>query len=468
MALGALLDLGVPAAWLSGELTKLRLGGFGIEARKAVKRAIQGTDVNVALHGGAQTGAQTGTQAGAQTGTQAGGHAGGDGHGPARCFRDIAALIDASGLSARVKESAKGVFREIAEAEGRVHGQPADDVHFHEVGAVDSIVDVVGVCACIERLGVGAVYASELHEGRGYVMTRHGLLPVPVPAVVEMLKGSGIPVVPEDVQFELATPTGVGILKHFAKSFGPMPPMRVIGAGYGFGKRETGRLNALRAVLGEALAPVVANAVPMAVVPMAAIPMTAAAMSAARSPAVPMAATTMAAVPSAIANAVPSAVVPSAIAPSAAAPSAVVSIEANIDDMTPEALGYAMERLLARGALDVFFTPIYMKKSRPATMLTVLAGVEDAEGLVDAVFEETTTIGVRMATLARDTMARRVELAHVPGVGDVRIKASERKGVRRATPEYEDVRAAAIKAGRPFIDVFDAAKTSEITRKTGK
>jgi uncharacterized protein (TIGR00299 family) protein len=256
---------------------------------------------------------------------------------------------------------------------------------------------------------------------------------VPVPAVLEMLSGSGIPVVTEDIECELATPTGVGLVKTFAKSFGPMPRMRIEKTGYGFGKRDTGRLNALRTLLGEPAAD--------------------------------------AATAYATDNTADAANTASAYATDNTADAAntdhVTLLEANIDDMTAETLGYAMECLLEAGALDAYFTPIHMKKNRPAVILSAISRPEDAPGLTDLIFRETATLGVRIMDVARAVMDRRVETVNVGTYGEIRCKVAERKGVTRVSPEYEDCRAYAKSAGIPLADAFDIVRSeySKISKK---
>ena len=314
-------------------------------------------------------------------------------------------MIDGSELDERVKELSKKVFKEIAIAEGKIHNVPLSEVSFHEVGAIDSIIDIVGVCVCIWMLGIDRVYSSELRDGKGFVETMHGRLPVPVPAVLEMLAGSGIPVIQEDINFELVTPTGIGLAKVLAESFGPMHAARIERVGYGFGKRDTGRLNALRVVLGEQIADGVIGE-----------------------------------------NAGEEGV------------DHIVALEANIDDMTAEALGFAMERLFSAGALDVFFTPIYMKKNRPATMLTVLSKPGDSAALTDVVFRETTTLGVRESYYIRSVMGRKIVSVELGQNVKIKCKVARRKDVVRVTPEYDDCRAYAIKSGIPLSEVFELAR----------
>ena len=382
MMVGALLDLGIDSAAFAHELSAMGLGGYNFEVRKTTKNAITGTDFSVIL-----------LQPDAQE---------------ERNLYEIEQLIERGGIKDGVKRLAKSVFREIAQAEATVHGKSIKEVHFHEIGAVDSIVDIVGAAICLDMLGVDEIYASELHEGKGFVETRHGRLPVPVPAVAQMMAGSGIPMIQEEIQSELVTPTGIGLIKTIASSFGALPPQFCVEkTGYGFGKRETGRLNALRVMIGT-------------------LPESESCDSAGDH--------------------------------SDDAEREIVALEANIDDMTPEALGYAMERLFANHALDVFFTPIQMKKNRPAQKLTVLAAGRDVERLVDTLFLETTTIGVRKTRCEREVMARTTVPVDLPGYGSVRVKVVTRKGLRRAAPEYDDCREIAIGRGLPLMEVYEMAK----------
>ena len=484
MLLGALLDLGIERDRFNREISKLKLSGFSIEINKVNKYSITGVDVSVIADGG-NNGQECGGHAGYGHDHERGheheheqwhGHENGHGqdhehehlhghlHGHLhehehehlhehehehaheyehehaheheirrgyehehehshenfadRSLKDILKIIDGSELDGFVKDLSSRVFLEIAAAEGKVHNVPADEVHFHEIGAIDSIVDITGVCICVWLLGVNDIKASEIHEGKGFVDTRHGRLPVPAPAVLEMLADSGIPVITENVGVELATPTGVGLLKTFVKSFGPMPPMRIARVGYGFGKHDTGRLNALRAIIGEP------------------------AEDSSRNPG----------------GAVTFEEAERIHMDGAAGSDNIISIDANIDDMTPEALGYAMERLFAAGALDVFFTPIYMKKNRPATKLTVLARPKDRIILIDVIFKETSTLGVRESHHARSLMNRRTEILDIKPYGAIRYKIAERKGITRASPEYEDCRAYAARSGLSLSEVYGMAK----------
>ena len=457
MMLGALLDLGIESDRFIREMSKLKIFGFDIEIKKANKYSITGTDVNVIVHNNEDAHSHITDRSDELRQERDGGRAhphelehGHDhehdhehehehghehdhehehghehehehehehNHDSERSLKDILLIIENSDLDSHVKENSARVFTEIAAAEGQVHNVRAEDVHFHEIGAIDSIVDIIGVCICVWLLEVSEIYASEVHEGKGHIDTRHGRLPVPVPAVIAMLAGSGIPIVTENVHTELATPTGVGLLKTLAKSFGAMPPMLVEHVGYGFGKRDIGRLNALRAILGEPVED-------------------------ARNPG----------------DTIPSGGIAAAHIDGSAGVDHIITLDANIDDMTPEGLGYTMECLFAAGALDVFFTPIYMKKNRPATMLTVLARPKDRIILTDIIFKETTTLGVRESHHARTLMGRRTEILDLEPYGAIRYKIAERKGVRHFSPEYEDCRAYAARTGLSLAEVYELAR----------
>lgn len=381
MTVGALLDLGIDADRFRQELSKLNLPGYELHIEKKLNRGIAGTDVNIVLVHGHDL--------------QEHEHHVHDHHAHnERNLGDILALLEGSSLSQRVKDFSRRVFTEIASAEASVHGKPIDQVHFHEVGAVDSIVDIAGTAICLELLGIDRVYSSPLHDGNGFTECRHGVIPVPVPAVVEMLTGSGIPLVSEDVSTELVTPTGMGIIKCLAESFGARPSMKIDRTGYGIGKRETGRLNALRVFMGE-------------------------------------------------------------LYEGASEGDEIVVMETNIDDSSPEIVSYTSERLFENGALDVFYTPIYMKKSRPAFMLTVLARPEDEEKLAGIILTETTTLGIRKSLSRRYCMKREtVSVATV--YGDARVKIASNGAFRKASPEYEDCRKLAGTHGIPISKIYEA------------
>ncbi len=307
-----------------------------------------------------------------------------------RHLPQILRMIDSGALPDRVKENASAIFRKLAEAEARVHGIAAEKVHFHEVGAVDSIADIAGAALGLFLLGVEEVHASAINVGGGTASTEHGLLPVPAPATAALLEGK--PVYSRGPQVELTTPTGAAIAATLAASFGPLPPMRISGMGYGAGTKEfTEQANVLRVILGEASG--------------------------------------------------------------AAEATSVAIIEANIDDSTPETLGYAMERLLEAGALDVTLAPVSMKKNRPGVTLSVIARAEDRERLAALVFAETSTLGLRIVMAERRIEARSVVEVETR-YGKARIKVSASGAF---APEYEDCRKLARETGTPLKEIMTEA-----------
>ncbi|MCL5074578.1 MAG: nickel pincer cofactor biosynthesis protein LarC [Chloroflexi bacterium] len=364
MCLAALLDAGVPADVLRAALSNLELGGYELTVGKVVKGGLQGTQVCVRVPG-----------------EQA--------H-PHRHLADILELIDRSNLEIRIKERSGRIFQQLAKAEAMVHGISPEEVHFHEVGAVDAIIDVVGTAICLDLLGVESVYASSLPLGSGRVKCDHGILPVPSPAVLELVRAAGAPVSPGGAEVEIVTPTGAAILCELATFSQPL--MRVEKIGYGFGQKELSWPNALRVWLGEPLA-------------------------------------------------------------DARKQDKIILIEANIDDMSPELLGYTMERLFALGALDVYFTPIQMKKNRPGVKLSVLAAPEMAGELAEKILTETTTLGVRYAEFQRLKAMRWQEKVDTPwGPVGVKVKSWANKISR--TPEYEDCRKIALEHGLLLEEVY--------------
>ncbi len=373
MALGALVDLGVPVGWIKDQLTPLLEDRFDITDEKVFKSGIHA--VNVTVHDHSHH------------------HHGGDHHHHhALDYRKIKDLIQGSPLKEAVKERALAVFERIAVAEAKIHGCDIDTVHFHEVGGIDAVADIVGVILALDYLGVTHVSASPLPLGSGTVKCAHGLLPVPAPATLEILKG--IPSYGCDSGCEILTPTGAALAAELADSFGPMPELVVTAVGYGAGKRDTkGLPNLVRMVLGQS----------------------------------PDQADT------------------------------VVELSCNIDDMSPELLGHAMQTLLAAGALDVWFTPIQMKKNRPATQLSILCREEDRKTLTQKALTETTTIGVRWNRLNRTTLTRKAITLPCPS-GDVAAKeVILPDGSTRITPEYDACKALADDKGCPLADIYNEA-----------
>lgn len=408
MTLGALIDLGLDKNIFLNELKKLNVDGYSVDIKKVIKNGISGTDVNVILHEEAKEHNNSNTNSlqkhehncahnndhyedEKQHNNELHSHS----HSQLeRNLTDIVNIITMSDLKPRVKAMSTKIFKEIARAEAKVHSKDINEVHFHEVGAIDSIVDIIGACICIDMLGIERIYASELHDGKGFVKCAHGIIPVPVPAVMEMLCESKIPLISEDIPFELVTPTGMAIIKMTCSCFGKMPPMSIERTGYGMGKRETGRFNALRAVVGT-------------------------------------------------------------LYEQESCPNDEISIlETNIDNMSPEILGYTMEKLLDGGALDVYYTPIYMKKNRPSVMLTVLANCEDEKKFSDIILKETSTLGIRVSHSLRYCMNR--ELIKVDTqYGAVRVKVASSDTIMKFAPEYEDCKNIALKSGLPINKVYE-------------
>ena len=292
-----------------------------------------------------------------------------------RSLTDIHRLIDGSALSPAGKDRAKELFTRLGEAEAAIHGTPLAQVHLHEVGALDSIIDIVGTVFAMESIGADHVVASPLNVGSGSVHSAHGVYPVPAPATARLLKN--VPIYAGPQKAEMVTPTGALLVTGYAQEFGTVPPMRIAQIGYGAGNRDfPDTPNVLRVLIGESEA--------------------------------------------------------------AAASHSVVVVEAEIDDMNPQIFGVLMDRLLAQGALDVFYTPIQMKKNRPGTLLTVIAAPDAREALTATIFRETTTIGVRYRDMARECLDRHT-VTVATSIGDVRIKVAARNGqILNASPEFED------------------------------
>jgi uncharacterized protein (TIGR00299 family) protein len=307
-----------------------------------------------------------------------------------RSLSDIARLIDGSALSTAGKQRAKDLFHRLGDAEARIHGVPVEQVHLHEVGALDSIVDIVGAVFALESLQADRVMSSPLNVGSGTVKSAHGLYPVPAPATLRLLEGT--PIYSGHQRAELVTPTGALLITSYATAFGPIPPMRVRQVGYGAGSRDfAGTPNVLRVLIGEA--------------------------------------------------------------DDAPSVEAVVVVEAEIDDMNPQIFGVLMDRLLALGALDVFYTAVQMKKNRPGTLLSVIAPPHRREALTAAIFRETTTIGLRYREMSRECLEREVRTVHTP-LGDVRIKIARRAGeVLNAAAEFDDCVRLATECGRPVKEI---------------
>ena len=429
MTVGALCDLGVKPSALEWELSKLEIGDFHMHFERARRHAVEGVKFSIhegaththdqdeggehkccgheheSEHGHAH---QHEHEHGHEHGHKCGGHEHShkpetrhrekdEHHAHGRTFADIRTMIEQSDLSDFVKKHAVSIFRRVAVAEAKVHGEPAEEVAFHEVGALDSIADIVCACAGIEALGVEQVLVSPLQDGRGWVECAHGRFPIPSLATLEILHG--IPLGQVDEPFELITPTGAAIVAEFGHSFGVMPRMRVEKIGYGLGSRLIPhRPNVLRAVLGERDTPAAADET-----------------------------------------------------------DTISRIETNLDDLSPEIVGAVLGKLFEAGALDAYLTPIQMKKNRPGVQLTVLCEETTASRLADLVLTETTSFGVRVDRVDRWKLHRKFETVATP-FGEITVKLGLRgEQVVQVAPEFESCKDAAERSGRPLRAVFEAA-----------
>jgi uncharacterized protein (TIGR00299 family) protein len=368
MTLGALIDLGVPVEWLGERLKALPLTGFELQCRAVQHRGLHAVDVEVTTN---------------------------ETH-PHRNFAAIRDLIDNGPLTEAVKERSLSMFRRVAGAEAGIHGRSVEEVHFHEVGGVDAIVDIVGTALGMEYLGVDTVVCAPVPLGSGTLTCRHGTLPVPAPATAELLKG--VPVYGGDAAHEVVTPTGAAIVAEYAERFGPLPAMVVEAVGYGAGKRQGGALpNLLRLFLG-----------------------------------------------------------PEPEEEGRKEIEEVLVLETNIDDMNPEFYGYLMEGLLADGALDVAWTPIQMKKNRPGIRVEVIAPSDLKERLMRRLLKETTAIGVRYTTALRRTLKRAPLSVETPWGKLAAKQVQGIDGAMRIVPEYEACRRVAKTHGLSLREVYAA------------
>jgi uncharacterized protein (TIGR00299 family) protein len=385
MIMGALVDAGVPFEALRSELAKLHLPGWSLERREVMKGVFRATKVDVHVHDHGHAGDTAGH-------SHAHGH---DRHEhPDRNLHSILDLIAASDLPAAVKADASRIFTRLGEAEARVHGTTVDHVHFHDVGAVDAIVDVTGACVGLHLLGVDQVHCSALPLGGGFVTGAHGRIPIPGPGTAELLKG--FPVVDTGVRRELVTPTGAAILTTLARAAGAMPAMTVEAVGYGAGNMELDAPNVIRLFLGRAA--------------------------------------------------------------SSGGRETIMQVETTVDDMSPQLWEVVIERLFETGALDVYLTPVTMKKSRPGTVLTALCAPDRVTELSRVLFEESPTIGVRWTAYQRERLDREmVTLATTYGA--IPFKVSRLDGrVVTVTPEFDEVRRIARAKGLPVREVLDQAR----------
>lgn len=395
MFIGALLDLGLDFNEFKRRLALLNVPGYEINAKRVAHSSIYGTNFDTVLSAAGKDDAVVTAEE-----AQAHHH-----HEPHRHLSDIKQLINQSKLSDSVKAHAIAVFTDIAQAEAKVHDRPLEAVHFHEVGALDSIVDIVGAFVALEMLDVTDVYCSEIADGSGFIKVAHGIMPVPVPAVMQMRVGTTIPIRQEtNIRTELVTPTGMGIIKEIVTGFGPLPKdWEITGVGYGFGNRQIPQFNALRVL--KCKKKTLSNQV----------------VDAHRDQ--------------------------------------VISMAANIDDQSPETLGPMIDLLMEKGALDAYFTPIQMKKSRPAIELTVLMAPQDLDRLTALIFKMTTTIGVRFQFLDRFVMARSFRRV-MTKYGVIKVKTAKFHGIEKTSPEFEDCLKAARKYQVSLQDVYQAVYQS--------
>jgi uncharacterized protein (TIGR00299 family) protein len=377
MTLGALTDLGVPLDWLKDKLADVPLKGFDITIKKELRQGIYANRVHISIAEDL----------------------------PSRTYGSINDLIQNSRLSNGAKEISLAIFEKVADAESKIHNEAKENVHFHEIGALDSIIDIVGTALCIEYLDIQRVVSSRIPLGHGFVSCRHGVIPVPVPATVEILKH--IPVVGSGVEQELVTPTGAAIIAALADRFGDIPSMKIEKTGYGAGQRDnTPQPNILRIIKG-----------------------------------------------------VPYPESGCLLQEDLTEP--IISVETSIDDMNPEFYGYLMDRLFEDGALDVYLVPVFMKKNRPGTLVQVLCKPDKKQAITHRIFLETTTIGVRFQEVHRQTLPRKhCKIKTI--YGEVRVKQIEIPGDGpRFAPEYEECRKIAHERRIPLKEVY-----AEIYRAT--
>lgn len=369
MILGALVDAGLPIETLREQLEKLPLSGFSIRSEKVSKKGISGTRVIVEAEDSSTH----------------------------RHLPKIIEIINSSSLNDTIKRMAIDVFENLARAEAKIHDTTVEKIHFHEVGAIDAIVDIVGAAIGLNELGIEKVFASKIHVGSGFVECQHGRMPLPAPATLELLRG--VPIYCEGIEAELITPTGAAILKTVSSKFGPPPDMTLETSGFGAGTRDLPIPNLLRLWIGQ-----------------------------------------------------------SAI--SSADKDEIILIETNVDNMNPELLAHAAESLWGDGVLDIFFTPIIMKKNRPATKLSLLVTPQSLDSVTTRLFTEISTLGIRYQRMSRTILKREV-ISVKTEYGKVEVKIGRYSDqVCTINPEYESCKRVAKQSAVPVRDVFDAARAT--------
>jgi pyridinium-3,5-bisthiocarboxylic acid mononucleotide nickel chelatase len=372
MTLGALIDLGVPSAWVKEMVSKLPLAGFDIRESSVSRNGIYAKRIDVVV----------------------------DESQPRRDYREIKELIEKGALSDRVRCISLDILERIAVAESRIHNTPKDHVHFHEVGGVDAIVDIVGTALCVEYLNIGRVVSSKIPHGTGFADSMHGIIPIPAPATLAILQG--VPTYGTGIPFELVTPTGAAIITALADSFDIMPEMNTEKVGYGSGQRILeSRPNLLRVVLGKDLS--------------------------------------------------------ASEKYTGLLEDDIIVIETNIDDMNPEWFGYVMDRLQEDGALDVCWIPVQMKKNRPGTLVQVLCRGERKEAMLKMLLTETTSLGVRIYEAHRYLLEREARIISTP-CGDIQVKRIKNPdGTFRIVPEFDSCKKVAMEKKIPIRSVYDMA-----------
>ena len=407
MILGALLDAGLPFDALKGALGSLAVEGWDVSVDRVVKTGVTATKFRVHEHSPV---ASANVESGFSRTSQHGHHHHHEHGHHHHSLKEIEAAIRRSALSEAGKAKAIAMFRRLGEAEAAIHGMTIDQVHLHEVGAIDSIIDIVGTVFALEWFNADRIVVSPLNVGGGMVRSAHGVFPVPAPATVALLRDA--PVYSSGIQSELLTPTGALILTEYASSYGPVPAMRVHKVGYGAGDRDLAETpNVVRVLVGEAAddrrdAPLGASASVMR----------------------------------------------------------VVVLECEIDDMNPQIFGPLMDALYAAGALEVFYSSVQMKKNRPGTLMTIVARPEQREKLTDIVFRESTTIGVRYQEMSRDCLDREM-VTVTTAAGPVRFKVARRNGeIVNAQPEFDDLAKLAAAQGIPIKEVQALAQKAWLER----
>jgi uncharacterized protein (TIGR00299 family) protein len=377
MILGCLIDAGLSPQRLREEVEKLRIPTIQLKAKKVLKTGLSATQVIV------------------------------EGRNEKRSHRnlkEVLRIIERSRVETEVKEKSEEIFKRIASVEARIHQTPMEEVHFHELGGLDSIVDIVGSVWGIRQLGIERIHVSKVNVGAGFVKCEHGILPVPAPATLSLMEGK--PIYSSGVERELLTPTGAALLSTLGSEFGQMPPMKVERIGYGAGRDNLPHPNLLRMIIGTS--------------------------------------------------------------ESTSGKERVVVIETNIDDMNPQIYDYVMEKLLAMEVLEVFITPILMKKNRPGHLLTVICPSEKLPSVAKSLFKETTTLGLRWREEEREK-ADRETLPLRTKYGRIRFKLARWEGkVVNLSPEYEDCKRLALEKGVPLKEIFEEARKEAIAFQKGK